>query len=151
MTNTRGAMVPMRLSGRAVEQPRGFAARGAHGACLVRRAVGFSAVGTPPKKRTSGGRVTPKGQGDHRAGHRNATQVESEFESRRYTPPGERSEHLPPSPMWVPVLMFALLGIGSLIIVINYLGVLPGGTKQLYTFGGLGFILGGIITATQYR
>ncbi len=95
--------------------------------------------------------MTPKGQGDHRTGHRNATNVESTFESKRYTPPGERSEHLPPSPRWVPVLMFALLGLGGLVIIVNYLGMLPDGTKQLYTFGGLGLILGGIITATQYR
>lgn len=95
--------------------------------------------------------MTQKGQGDHRTGHRNATQVESGFESRRYTPPGERAEHLPPSPMWVPVLMFSLLAIGGLIIFVNYLGILPDGTKQLYTFGGLGFILGGIITATKFR
>jgi hypothetical protein len=108
-------------------------------------------VGTPPKKRTAGGRVTPKGQGDHRTGHRNATQVDSSFESKRYTPPGEKSTHLPPSPRWVPVVMFTLLGLGALVIMVNYLGVLPGGTKQIYTFGGLGLVLGGIITATQYR
>jgi len=55
------------------------------------------------------------------------------------------------SPTWVPVLMFVLLGIGLLVIFLNYLGVLPGGTKNSYLLVGLGSILGGIITATQYH
>ncbi len=55
------------------------------------------------------------------------------------------------SPTWVPVLMFVLLGIGLVVIFCNYLGVLPGGTKNTYLLAGLGSILGGIITATQYH
>ena len=53
--------------------------------------------------------------------------------------------------MWVPVLMFTLLGIGLVVIFLNYLGVLPGGTKNSYLLLGLASILGGIMTATQYR
>jgi hypothetical protein len=94
----------------------------------------------PPKRKVPGGRVTPKG------GPQRPTRPEA---SSRYTPP------IPPemkvSPMWVPVLMFALLGLGLLIIFLNYLGVLPGGTKNSYLLVGLGSILGGIITATQYH
>ena len=55
------------------------------------------------------------------------------------------------SPTWVPVLMFTLLAIGLVVIFLNYLGVLPGGTKNSYLLVGLGSILGGIMTATQYR
>ena len=51
--------------------------------------------------------------------------------------------------MWVPVLMFGLLAVGSLVIIVNYLGLLPGGTDNWYLLAGLGLILGGIITATQ--
>ncbi len=58
---------------------------------------------------------------------------------------------LPPSPMWVPVLMFTLLGIGIVMIFLNYTGTLPGAPDNLYLLGGLGLILAGIITATQYR
>ena len=47
--------------------------------------------------------------------------------------------------------MAGLLGVGSLLIIINYLGVLPGGTSNTYLLIGLGLILGGIITATQWR
>ena len=69
--------------------------------------------------------------------------------SSRYTPPVPREYKV--SPTWVPVLMFTLLGIGLVVIFLNYLGVLPGGTKNSYLLVGLASILGGIMTATQYR
>lgn len=94
----------------------------------------------PPKRKVKGGRVTPKG------GHASVPRPEP---SSRYTPPVPRSQKV--SPRWVPVLMFTLLAIGLVIIFCNYLGVLPGGTKNTYLLVGLGTILGGIITATQYH
>jgi hypothetical protein len=96
----------------------------------------------PPKRKVKGGRVTPKGGPQAAGPNRPAA-------SSRYTPPIPQSQKV--SPMWVPVLMFALLGIGLLIIFLNYMGVLPGDTKNSYLLVGLGFILGGIITATQYH
>ena len=95
----------------------------------------------PPKRKVKGGRVTPKG-GQPAPSNRPAP-------SSRYTPPVPQSQKV--SPPWVPVLMFALLGIGLLVIFLNYLGVLPGDTKNSYLLVGLGFILGGIVTATQYH
>jgi hypothetical protein len=85
------------------------------------------------------GRATPKGTkpGEHPDA------------SARYTPPVPKEFKV--SPRWVPVMMFALLGIGSVIIIINYLGVLPGGTSNTYLLIGLGLILGAIVTATQWR
>jgi len=71
----------------------------------------------------------------------------------RYTAPVPAAKK-GPSPRWVPVLMFALWGIGLLMIIGNYMGVLPGSGDAgngWYLVGGLGAILGGIITATQYR
>ena len=94
----------------------------------------------PPKRKVKGGRVTPKG------GPVSAPRPEA---SSRYTPPVPREYKV--SPTWVPVLMFTLLGIGIVVIFLNYLGVLPGGTKNSYLLVGLGAILGGIMTATQYR
>ena len=47
--------------------------------------------------------------------------------------------------------MFALLIVGALMIVLNYLELLPGAVTNWYLLGGLGLILGGIFTATQYR
>ena len=95
---------------------------------------------TPPKRKVQGGRVTPKG------GHQSAARPEP---SSRYTPPIPQSAKV--SPRWVPIVMFALLGLGLVIIFCNYLGILPGGTKNSYLLVGLGSILGGIMTATQYR
>lgn len=71
----------------------------------------------------------------------------------RYTAPIPASKK-GPSPRWVPVLMFAMWGIGLAMILLNYMGLLPGsadGGNGWYLIGGLGLILGGIITATQYR
>lgn len=69
--------------------------------------------------------------------------------SSRYTPPTPKAmKHSPP---WLPVLMFALLAVGVLVIVFNYLELLPGATTNWYLLVGLAAILGGIIVATQYR
>ncbi len=84
-------------------------------------------------RRRRGGRVTPR----------------QTTPSGRYTPPIPREQKI--SPMWVPVLMFALLGAGALIIVLNYIGLMPGDTSNWYLVLGLGLILGGIITATNYH
>ena len=46
--------------------------------------------------------------------------------------------------------MFGLLGLGALIIVLNYLGGL-GSASNVKLVIGLVLILGGIIAATQYR
>jgi Cell division protein CrgA len=86
----------------------------------------------------SGGRVTPKDGSDRRPGH-----------SARYTPPVPREVKV--SPAWVPVLMFSLLGLGLVVIFLNYLELLPGGMSNAYLGVGLLAICGGIVTATQYR
>ena len=54
------------------------------------------------------------------------------------------------SPKWVPILMFTLFAAGIVAIMLPYLsnGIAGG---NWYILGGLGLILGGIITATQYR
>jgi hypothetical protein len=69
--------------------------------------------------------------------------------SSRYTPPIARQVRV--SPPWVPVLMFVLLGLGALIILFYYLGLVPGGRSNWYLFGGLGCVLGGLFTATKYH
>lgn len=69
--------------------------------------------------------------------------------SGRYTPPVPRTEKV--SPKWVPILMFALLILGMLVIILNYLELLPGGADNWYLLGGLGLITGGFVTSTRYR
>lgn len=71
----------------------------------------------------------------------------------RYTAPIPASKK-GPSPRWVPILMFALWGIGLALIILNYMGVLPGSEGSgsgWYLVVGLGSILAGIVAATQYR
>mgnify|MGYP000228689239 CR=1 FL=1 len=102
----------------------------------------------PPKRKT-GGRVTPKGTkpGDAPAARRgDSSHPEA---SSRYTPP--IPTYMKESPRWVPILMFALLGIGALVILLYYIGAVPGGRSNWYLFSGLGLVLGGLFTATQYR
>jgi hypothetical protein len=77
------------------------------------------------------------------------TTAKAEAESSRYTPPVPKIQKV--SPRWVPVLMFTLLGLGAVVIFLNYLGLLPGATSNWYLLAGLGLILGGIITATNYH
>jgi hypothetical protein len=55
------------------------------------------------------------------------------------------------SPPWFPFLILGFFGIGLLCIVLNYLGVLPGGTSNVYLFIGLGGIVAGFIAATRYH
>ena len=72
------------------------------------------AKSTNPK----GGRVTPK-------------------QNKRYTPPVPRSQKV--SPLWVPIVMFTALGLGMLIILANYVDLLPGdGPSNYYLLVGLG-------------
>jgi hypothetical protein len=74
------------------------------------------------------GRVTPKATG-------------------RYTPPVPKSQKV--SPLWVPILMFGTLLAGMLMIILNYVDILPGGTSNGYLLGGLGLITVGFLTATR--
>lgn len=67
----------------------------------------------------------------------------------RYTPPPPKKA--PPSPTWVPVLMFVCFGIGVLVVILNYMSLLPGDVNNWNLFIGLGFITAGFLLATQYR
>jgi hypothetical protein len=51
----------------------------------------------------------------------------------------------------VPVLILTFFGLGLLCIVLNYLGILPGGANNIYLFIGLGLIVAGFIAATRYH
>jgi hypothetical protein len=73
----------------------------------------------------------------------------SKSKRSRYTPPPPKNK--PPSMMWVPALMFSLLITGTLVIVLNYLGVLPGEQQNRYLLLGLVEITAGFVAATLYR
>ncbi len=109
-------------------------------------------------------RIDPEGQAATDAGRTSSGADASGRQpvtSRRVTPakgaaagPSRSARAHRPSPTWVPVLMFALWGLGLLVIILNYMQILPGATdggNGWYLVGGLGSILAGIIVATQYR
>ena len=99
-------------------------------------------------RKKKGGRTTPSASGRSPVAKGHATR-EPETTSGRYTPPIPQEFKV--SPTWVPVLMFTLLGLGALVIFLNYLGLLPGATDNKYLLLGLGLVLGGIVTSTQFH
>ena len=102
----------------------------------------------PQKRRVEGsGRVTPKGGPTKPA--KSSSRSSSPEASSRYTPPVPAYKKM--SPPWWPATMFVPWGLGILMIILNYVGTLPGATSNWYVFGGLGLILVGIIAATQYH
>ncbi len=90
----------------------------------------------PTKRRVPAGRVTAKG-----------TRPDN-YQPDQKTHTGFDAQ--PPSPIWVPILLFSLLGLGVATIIVNYMGVFWD-TSNVVLLGGLGLILAGIVTATQYR
>ncbi|MEY2418150.1 MAG: hypothetical protein QOG90_830 [Actinomycetota bacterium] len=94
------------------------------------------------------GRVTPKGTTSTRRVTQKGSGASMQSQGR-YTPPVPKEYKV--SPTWVPVLMFSLLGVGMLMIVTNYMGILPGGASNAYLLVGLGMITAGFITATRYH
>lgn len=115
----------------------------------VRLPVVANSPKRPQKRRVEGGRVTPKGGGSP-VPKRRAHADEAPDASSRYTPPVPHYQL--ESPRWVPILMFTLFGLGMLIIFLHYVQILlPGADSNWWLLAGLGAILGGIITATQYR
>jgi hypothetical protein len=76
---------------------------------------------------------------------------------RRYQPPPRKKPK--PSPKWYGVLILSLWGLGVLVVVLNYLGLMPGfsplhvsgDTNNFYLFAGLGLIAAGFLAATQWR
>jgi hypothetical protein len=56
-----------------------------------------------------------------------------------------------PSPVWYAAIMFTLMAIGVIVIVINYIGLLPGGTDNNYLYMGLGAIAAGFLMTLWYR
>ena len=66
--------------------------------------------------------------------------------SSRYTPKATKRQLVPPH--WVPIIMVALLVAGGLMIMARYLIFTDSNVPTLI---GLGFILGGLYTATKWR
>jgi len=70
-------------------------------------------------------------------------------QSNRYTPPIDRSQKT--SPMWLGVLIIAMFGLGVLIVILNYTGLLPGGVNNTWLIAAIGAIFVGLLLATRYH
>jgi hypothetical protein len=73
---------------------------------------------------------------------------------RRPTPPQKKADPVKakgPSPTWYIALMFGLMGLGVIVIIANYIGVLPGGTDNKYLIAGLAAIAVGFGMTLNFR
>jgi len=104
------------------------------------------------KGRTGPGRAQRKGTSS--GGRATATR------SRvgRYTAPEHSGKYTPPiprtvrrSPRWFGAAVLGLLVAGVLLILLNYLTVLPGSVSAWYLVAGLVVIFAGFVMATRYR
>lgn len=68
----------------------------------------------------------------------------------RYTPKSERPATYR-SPTWMAVMMFVFLALGVLVIIVNYLTILPGGASNWYLMAGLVLLGLGFWVATRYQ
>ena len=71
--------------------------------------------------------------------------------SSRYTPKVHSYEK--ESPRWWPIMMIGLFAAGGILILIKYLGWVPGGQdgSQWWIVGGLACVLSGLFAATRWR
>jgi hypothetical protein len=117
----------------------------------VRQARFWAVTDEPkrPQKRTAqgSGRVTPKGGGAK--GTKGASGRSGPAPSSRYTPPIPAYKKV--SPPWWPATMFVPWGLGIVVIILNYVMLLPGSVSNWWVMVGLLLILVGIIAATQYH
>lgn len=94
------------------------------------------------KGTSSGGRTTLKGAS--RIGRYTTPE-----ESGKYTPPVPKTARK--SPPWYGAVVLSLLIAGVLLILLNYLTVLPGSVSAWYLVVGLVVIFAGFVMATRYR
>jgi len=73
----------------------------------------------------------------------------SKSKRRRYTPP-PRKKPKPSSP-WFGGIILSTFAAGVLMIVLNYLGLLPKAPSSAYLLGGLGLIAAGFILSTRWH
>ncbi len=75
--------------------------------------------------------------------------------NKRPTPPknpaASQVEDKGASPTWYVATMFGLMAVGIIVILINYMAILPGGTSNLYLLGGLAMIGVGFAMTLNYR
>lgn len=74
--------------------------------------------------------------------------------AKRRPPPPPKPDPIKekgPSPTWYVATMFGLMAVGMVIILANYINVLPGGTSNTYLLIGLAGIAIGFAMTLDYR
>jgi len=75
--------------------------------------------------------------------------------NKRPTPPkkpaASQVEEQGASPTWYVATMFGLMAVGIVVILVNYMGLLPGGTDNWYLLVGLGMLGVGFAMTLNYR
>jgi Cell division protein CrgA len=74
--------------------------------------------------------------------------------SDRYRLDPDRKQRHKASPRWYGPLILTIMGIGVVMIVANYMGILPGTSaspRNAYLFGGLALIAIGFLGTTRWR
>ncbi len=66
-------------------------------------------------------------------------------------PPKIEKKDQGPSPTWYVAIMFALMAIGVVVIILNYIGLTPGETNNFWLVIGLGAIAGGFGMTLNFR
>ena len=119
-------------------------------AAAKRAAEGTEARKAAPSARPVAKKNVVKPTGEKAAARSGNPRKKAEAEAAaRYTPPVPDSFNV--SPWYIPVLMFGLLGVGMLVIFLNYMGWPFGDPSNWRLLIGLGAILGGILAATRYQ
>ena len=64
-------------------------------------------------------------------------------------PPVHHEEKV--SPKWYAVLMFSFMAIGVLVIILNYIDLVPGGQASVFLYSGLGCIAIGFLMTMNFH
>jgi hypothetical protein len=69
---------------------------------------------------------------------------------RTHTPPPPPKE-VKVSPTWYIVLMFGLMAVGILLIILNYIDLVPGGQQSMWLYLGLASIAVGFLMTMNFH
>jgi len=74
--------------------------------------------------------------------------------AKRRPPPPPKPDPIKakgPSPTWYIASMFGLMALGTLVILLNYMDLMPGGTNNTWLLTGLAGIAGGFAMTLNFR
>ena len=101
------------------------------------------------KRTTKKGPSSSRGTKPTRHVGSNTGRYLSAHERGRYTPPVPKSTHH--SPAWFGPTIIALFLLGLLLLILNYVGVMPGGTSAWYIVAGVFVIFLGFAATLRYH